>query len=211
MWFSCFCILPRSAKAQVIWGGIVKRLLIAYFICNISTKKCQNPFMCVKVTASQRWDVFETRCTITLSIALRYGNMQFYLQTSHTCLYSLTPQPQSITALWLVGPHYRPTEGRRLSRPKYEWTRMRADAQRHRRPAEYRWRPLLNAAVWLTHTTRVPCSNAANIEERKDLDAKWILHLVKFVERRWCSNEAKTRNPLKFVGVAPNLPTGLSR
>ena len=29
------------------------------------------------------------------------------------------------------------------------------------RPAEYRWRPLFNAAVWLTPTTRVPCSNAA--------------------------------------------------
>jgi len=39
-----------------------KRLLIAYFIGNISAKKYQNPFMCVKVIASQRWDVFETRC-----------------------------------------------------------------------------------------------------------------------------------------------------
>jgi len=49
---------------------------------------------------------------------------------------------------------------------------MWANAQRDGRPAEYRWRPLLNAAVWLTPTTRVPCSNAA-----------------------------KTRNPLKFPGV----------
>jgi len=31
--------------------------LIAYFIGNISAKKYQNPFMCVKVVASQRWDV----------------------------------------------------------------------------------------------------------------------------------------------------------
>ena len=37
---------------------------------------------------------------------------------------------------------------------------------------KYRWRPLFNAAVWLTPTIRVPCSNAA-----------------------------KTRNPLKFAGV----------
>jgi len=36
----------------------VKRLLITYFIGNISAKKYQNPFMCVKVRASQRWDVF---------------------------------------------------------------------------------------------------------------------------------------------------------
>ena len=40
------------------------------------------------------------------------------------------------------------------------------------RPAYYRWRPLFNAAVWLTPTIRVPCSNAA-----------------------------KTRNPLNFAGV----------
>jgi len=49
---------------------------------------------------------------------------------------------------------------------------MWANAQRDGRPAEYRWRPLFNAAVWLTPTTRVPCSNAA-----------------------------KTRNPLKFAGL----------
>ena len=49
---------------------------------------------------------------------------------------------------------------------------MWANAQCDGRPAEYRWRPLFNAAVWLMPTTRVPCSNAA-----------------------------KTRNPLKFAGV----------
>jgi len=50
---------------------------------------------------------------------------------------------------------------------KLPTTRMWADAQRDRRSAEYRWRPLLNAAVWLTPTARVPCSNDANIGERK--------------------------------------------
>jgi len=49
---------------------------------------------------------------------------------------------------------------------------MWANAQRDGRPAEYRWRPLFNGAVWLTPTTRVPCSNAA-----------------------------KARNPLKLPGV----------
>jgi len=49
---------------------------------------------------------------------------------------------------------------------------MWANAQRDGRPAEYRWRPLFNAAFWLTPNTGVPCSNAA-----------------------------KTRNPLKFAGV----------
>jgi len=49
---------------------------------------------------------------------------------------------------------------------------MWANAQRDGRPAEYRWRPPFNAALWLTPTTRVSCSNAA-----------------------------KTRKPLKLHGV----------
>ena len=59
---------------------------------------------------------------------------------------------------------------------------MWANAQRDGRPAEYRWRPLFNAAVWLTPTTRVPCSNAA-----------------------------QTRNELKNAGGAPNNRIDLSR
>ena len=47
MWFSCFPVLPGSAEAQVIWGSILKHLLIAYFIGNISAKKYQNLFSCV--------------------------------------------------------------------------------------------------------------------------------------------------------------------
>ena len=38
---------------------------------------------------------------------------------------------------------------------------MWANAQRDGRSAEYRWRPLFIAAVWVTPTARVPCSNAA--------------------------------------------------
>jgi len=71
MWFLCFGVLPGSAEAQVTWGGIVKRLLIAYFLSNISAKKCQNPFICVKVISCQRWDVFETRCRGTICQVLQ--------------------------------------------------------------------------------------------------------------------------------------------
>jgi len=49
---------------------------------------------------------------------------------------------------------------------------MWSHVERDGRPAEYGWRPLFNAAVWLRPTTRLPYSNAA-----------------------------KTRNPLKFAGV----------
>ena len=48
-WFSCFPVLPGSAEAHVIWGGIAKRLLIAYFISNISAKKISK---CVHVCQS---------------------------------------------------------------------------------------------------------------------------------------------------------------
>jgi len=46
---------------------------------------------------------------------------------------------------------------------------MWANAQRDGRPAEYRWRTLFNAAVWLTPTTRVPCSNAAKMQNPLNL------------------------------------------
>jgi len=40
---------------------------------------------------------------------------------------------------------------------------MWANAQRDGRPTEYRWSPLFNAAVWLTPTTTVLCSNSAKM------------------------------------------------
>ena len=40
---------------------------------------------------------------------------------------------------------------------------MWADAESDGRPAKYRWRPLFNAAVWLTSTTKMPCSYAAKM------------------------------------------------
>jgi len=65
-----------------------------------------------------------------------------------------------------------------LSLPKLLKLEMWANAQRDGRPTEYRWRPLFEAAVWLTPTTRLPCSNAA-----------------------------KTRNPSKFAGVPQTIET----
>ena len=53
---------------------------------------------------------------------------------------------------------------------------MWANAQRDGRPAEYRWRRLFSATVWLTPIIRVPCSNAA-----------------------------KMRNPLKLAGVLQTI------
>ena len=44
---------------------------------------------------------------------------------------------------------------------------MWTNAQRDGRPAEYRWRPLLNAAVWLTPSTSAVqqrCQDAKPVE-----------------------------------------------
>ena len=58
MRFSCFPVLPDSAEENVIWGCIVKWVLIAYFMGNISAKKYQNVLTYVKIIAKQTWDVF---------------------------------------------------------------------------------------------------------------------------------------------------------
>ena len=48
---------------------------------------------------------------------------------------------------------------------------MWANAQRDGRPAEYRWRPLYNAAKLLPPiTTVVPCSNAA---KTRPVEIRW--------------------------------------
>jgi len=62
-------------------------------------------------------------------------------------------------------------------------TRMCANFQRDGHPVAYRWRPLFNATVWLTPTSRVPCSNAANTWNRLKLAGvpklkKWSQPLV---------------------------------
>jgi len=44
---------------------MLKQLLIAYFIGNISAKKYRNLFMCVRVIASHRWDVFSRHGVVT--------------------------------------------------------------------------------------------------------------------------------------------------
>ena len=49
-------------------------------------------------------------------------------------------------------------------------TRMWASAQRDGHPAEYSWRPLFNAAVWLAPPARMPCINEAKTpNNRTDL------------------------------------------
>ena len=62
-------------------------------------------------------------------------------------------------------------------------TRMWASVPRDGGPAEYRWRSVQCCKIWLTPTTRVPCSNAG-----------------------------KMQNPLKFAGVplTPELISGVS-
>jgi len=58
--FLCTPLLPGSAEAQVIWGGIVKCLLIAYFIGNISVKIHSRVS---KLQQAKGGTFFQTRCS----------------------------------------------------------------------------------------------------------------------------------------------------
>jgi len=62
MWFSCLPVLPDIAEAQVNWCGIVKWLLIAYFISNISAKNIKIHSCVSKLYQAKGWTFFETRC-----------------------------------------------------------------------------------------------------------------------------------------------------
>ena len=59
MQFSCFpfCQVVQKHKLSEVAYTLVKCLLIAYFIGNISAEKYQNPFTCVKLVANQMWVV----------------------------------------------------------------------------------------------------------------------------------------------------------
>ena len=78
-------------------------------------------------------------------------------------------------------------------------------AQRDGRPAEYRWRPLLNAVHQIAKIfapSKFPLGGKSPqkcvlAHETAKHHAVWLTS----AERRWCSNEAKMRNPLRFAGV----------
>jgi len=61
---SVFPLSQGNAQALERWVGKTKHCLISYFLSNISAKNYRNRTVYVKTTASQRWDVFETRCSI---------------------------------------------------------------------------------------------------------------------------------------------------
>jgi len=63
MWFSCIRVLPGRAEAQLIWGVILKCLLIAYFISNISAKKISKSIHVRQSYSKPKVGrFFETRC-----------------------------------------------------------------------------------------------------------------------------------------------------
>jgi len=74
---SLFWQLMQKHKLN-IWGGIVKHLLIAYFIGNISAKKYENPFMCVKSYSKPKVGCF-----------LRHGVVNIYF-VGHFCVQDYT-------------------------------------------------------------------------------------------------------------------------
>jgi len=109
---------------------------------------------------------------------------------------------------------------------------MWADAQRDGCPVKYRWRPLqkfrnsIPCTTWqylADPATGVLCNNAGNTRERKIwMQSEYCMWrnsvsgqeppknvAAQKTAKRHCSNEAKTRNPLKFAGV-PQIPEPIS-
>jgi len=85
MWFSCFCVLPCSAEAQVIWGGIIKRLLIAHFISNISAKKI-----------SKSIHVRQSYSKPKVGRFLRHGVVLYYVSFNNTFCWSLLDTSEAL-------------------------------------------------------------------------------------------------------------------
>ena len=48
-------------------------MLIVYFLGNICAKNFRNRTVRVKIIASQRWDVFETRCSLNVCFVSSFG------------------------------------------------------------------------------------------------------------------------------------------
>ena len=135
MCVSCFRVLPRSAEAQVIWGGIVKRLLVAYFIGNISATKYQHPFMCVKVIASQRWDVFWDTVTRTAPISLTFSDLARHFRGLKHFLNLLT---RKCSTYELVCDYIR-SRKRKLSKQEFQlWRRNWRTSQGQGSHARYK-------------------------------------------------------------------------
>ena len=55
--FLSFIIPPDSAEALVRWGRKINYFVIAYFLCNIFAKNCQNQFMYVRVMTRLSSDI----------------------------------------------------------------------------------------------------------------------------------------------------------
>ena len=77
---------------------------------------------------------------------------------------------------------------------------MWADAQRDGHPAEYRWSPLFNVAVWLTTTTRMLGSNAAKTRNPSEICC------TRLAENTGRKNDAKNRH----LGTIPHLSRAIS-
>ena len=103
---------------------------------------------------------------------MRHGQYDTCYELHKTLTVGISPDPLIHTKLnipYFFRKDRLRTTTRICSSRKQNKTRMWANAQRDGRPAEYRWRPLFNAAVWLTPTTRVPCSNAAKTRNQLKL------------------------------------------
>ena len=70
MLYSEVSLSQSNAEALDRRGGKTKHRMISYRLNNISAKNSLNRIVCVKIIASQRWDVSETQCRFMLTMYL---------------------------------------------------------------------------------------------------------------------------------------------
>jgi len=137
--------LPTNHQSRRSFPAIQTTVIHCCVLClRVLIGRCSQSRMLLHISPV-KLDDMTTSCPVTLASCLTTTAIHSYM-------------PDTRVAVWSDNRIYQ--------------LEMWANAQRDGRPAECRWRPLFNAAVWLTPTTRVPCSNTA-----------------------------KTRNPLKLPGV----------
>jgi len=81
--------------------------LISYFLSNTSAKNSRNRIVCVKIIASQKWDVFETQCrstgTVHTSAKARLSwRIDVIVAMATVCPASQRPAAQSVDATFRI-------------------------------------------------------------------------------------------------------------
>jgi len=169
---SVFRLSQSDAEVPDSWGGKTKHYVILTFSVTLLPKII---VIGSQVKCGTFWDIAYVQFCSAIRLRNKWpNNLTIGLDLKSTgSVWTRMPRPDHVVqwsnylASCVVERDVRGCQGSRFgaqsetrsgkARPpivKNYFITMWANAQRDGRPAEYRWRPLFNAAVWLTPTTR---------------------------------------------------------